>query len=76
MNNTDEVSFWLFGDTSVPKLAVLAVMFIAGAIVGYMLGRPRKKAVQEEEVYESQTRSASHEIDRHHLSDEDREYIS
>ncbi|SEO07041.1 hypothetical protein SAMN05216436_13124 [bacterium A37T11] len=43
MKNTDEVNFWLFGDTSVPKLAVLATMFLLGLIVGFILGRPRKK---------------------------------
>jgi len=76
MNNTDEVNFWLFGDTSVPKLAVLGVMFFTGAIVGYMLGRPRKKAVLDEEVTERKIHNESNEIDRHYLSDEDREYIS
>lgn len=42
MKNTDEVNFWIFGNHSVPKLAVLGVMFGAGLIVGYMIGRPRK----------------------------------
>jgi hypothetical protein len=76
MKNTDEVDFWLFGDTSLPKLAVLGVMFFAGAVLGYMLGRPRKKAVLEEGVAESGSRTLSNELDRDYLSDEDREYIS
>ena len=42
MKNTDEVNFWIFGNHSVPKLAVLGVMFGIGLIVGYLLGRPRK----------------------------------
>ena len=42
MKNTDEVNFWIFGDHSIPKLAVLGVMFGIGAIVGYLIGRPRK----------------------------------
>ena len=76
MNNTDEVNFWIFGDRSLPKLAVLAVMFFAGAIAGYMLGRPRKKAVLHDEETEIQTRNSSNEVYRDRLSDEDREYIS
>lgn len=76
MNNTDEVDFWLFGDTSLPKLAVLGVMFFAGAIVGFMLGRPRQKAKPEEESFERQPLHSGNAEDRDYLSDEDREYIS
>lgn len=43
MKNMDEVDFWIFGTRSVPKLAVLATMFFVGAIVGFLLGRPKKK---------------------------------
>ena len=42
MKNTDEVNFWIFGNYSVPKLAVLGVMFGTGLIVGYLAGRPKK----------------------------------
>jgi hypothetical protein len=42
MKNTDEVNFWIFGNHSVPKLAVLGVMFGIGLIVGYLVGRPKK----------------------------------
>lgn len=42
MKNTDEVNFWIFGIHSVPKLAVLGVMFGVGLILGYLAGRPRK----------------------------------
>lgn len=45
MKNTDEVNFWIFGDHSIPKLAVLGVMFGVGAIVGYLIGRPRKPKI-------------------------------
>ena len=76
MNNTDEVDFWLFGDTSLPKLAVLGVMFFAGSIVGYMLGRPRKKETADEDALEDHPLKASNAEDRDYLSDEDREYIS
>lgn len=72
MKNTDEVNFWLFGDTSLPKLAVLGVMFFVGVIVGFMLGRPRKKAALAENSFaENPSRSEDHD----YLSDEDREYI-
>lgn len=42
MKNTDEVNFWIFGNHSVPKLAVLGVMFGVGLILGYLVGRPKK----------------------------------
>ena len=45
MKNTDEVNFWIFGNHSVPKLAVLGVMFGIGLIVGYLIGRPKKPKV-------------------------------
>ena len=76
MNNTDEVDFWLFGDTSLPKLAVLGVMFFAGSIVGYMLGRPRRKETADEDTLEDHPQKATTPEDRDYLSDEDREYIS
>ncbi len=47
MKNTDEVTFWLFGPTDVPKLAVLGSMFGLGFAVGFAAGRPRKKALPE-----------------------------
>jgi uncharacterized integral membrane protein len=51
MKNTDEVSFWIFGNHSVPKLAVLGVMFGVGLILGYMAGRPKKaKELPSEDV--------------------------
>lgn len=75
MKNTDEVNFWLFGDTSVPKLAVMGIMFIAGGIAGFMIGRPRRKVLLNEDTIESLPES-SFQQERNHLSDEDREYIS
>ncbi|MBK1439188.1 LapA family protein [Parapedobacter sp. ISTM3] len=47
MKNMDEVNFWIFGTRSVPKLAVLGIMFFIGAVVGFLLGRPRKKQQTE-----------------------------
>ncbi len=46
MKNTDRVDFWIFGVHSVPKLAVLAVFFIAGIVVGTMLVK-RKMSRQD-----------------------------
>jgi len=50
MKNMDEVNFWIFGARTVPKLAVMATMFFIGAVVGFLLGRPRRKVGIEEEV--------------------------
>jgi uncharacterized integral membrane protein len=51
MKNTDEVNFWIFGNHSIPKLAVLGVMFGIGLILGYMAGRPRKsKQISVEDI--------------------------
>ena len=48
MKNMDEVNFWIFGTRTVPKLAVLGTMFFIGAVVGFLLGRPKKKLVEDE----------------------------
>lgn len=73
MKNTDEVHFWIFGPTYVPKLAVLGVMFALGFIAGFMAGRPRRKPADPHEPEIQKNFDAS---DRDQLSDEDREYIS
>lgn len=75
MKNTDEVNFWLFGDTSVPKLAVLGVMFFSGAVVGYMLGRPRRRMTETGEITEDQPGKTLSQEDRDYISDDDTEYI-
>lgn len=71
MKNTDEVTFWLFGDTSVPKLAVLGCMFGLGFAVGFAAGRPRKKTLSEDTV----VTPLPQETDRPGLSEEDNDYI-
>lgn len=74
MNNMEEINFWFFGITRIPKLAVLGSMLAIGFVFGFLAGRPKRKerqlndpatdAPEEEEGYRSK------------LSDEDREYIS
>lgn len=71
MKNTDEVRFWIFGDAYVPKLAILGTMFGLGVIVGFLLGRPRKKTSPV--VDHAQTTYPKKE--NNNLSDEDRDYI-
>lgn len=73
MNNTDEIDFWIFGNARIPKLAVLGSMFGIGLIVGFMVGRPKPKAInvhEEADRYPTSDNSGENE-----LSDEDREYI-
>jgi len=50
MKNMDEVNFWIFGTRTVPKLAVLGTMFFIGVIVGFLLGRPRRRSSSEEQL--------------------------
>lgn len=77
MNNTDMVDFWFFGNARVPKLAVLGIVFFAGAIVGFMAGRPRKKLPLHHSDDPEDDNSGEITPDRRStLSDEDREYIS
>jgi len=78
MNNTDEVSFWIFGDVRLSKLAVLGVMFGLGLIIGFIAGRPRKKTQAVplntlDSPYDEDSDYIQNDSDL--LSDEDREYI-
>ncbi|NEU08097.1 hypothetical protein GZH53_07205 [Flavihumibacter sp. R14] len=75
MKNTDEVDFWLFGDRSVPKLAVLGVMFLSGAIVGFILGRPRRRSTTDDHFPEDLTKKTLSQEDRDYISDDDSDYI-
>lgn len=72
MKNTDEVTFWIFGDIEIPKLAVLGVMFGLGLVVGFLLGRPRKKL----EIADTHPDYESSAEEKRTLSDDDRDYIS
>lgn len=78
MNNTDEINFWLFGNTKIPKLAILGLMFGLGLILGFIAGRPsknsRKNLINHSETANNDNVEAG-ENDQDSLSDEDREYI-
>ena len=72
MKNMDEVNFWIFGMRSVPKLAVLGTMFLIGAIIGYLIGRPKKRPI--EPTYLSEDASVDEPYKP--LDDNDRDYIN
>ncbi|MDF3076426.1 MAG: hypothetical protein K0S09_315 [Sphingobacteriaceae bacterium] len=79
MKNTDEVRFWIFGDTDVPKLAILGTMFGLGLIVGFLLGRPKRKATATEYDDLDLDKEEEHQpepVRKSTLSNEDRDYIS
>ena len=73
MNNTEEIDFWLFGVTKIPKLVILGTMFGLGFIIGAMAARPKKKEIiykeSEPDITEPQEKPSG-------LSDEDRDYIN
>lgn len=74
MNNTDEVDFWLFGATKIPKLVILGTMFGLGFVIGILAARPKKKEkiVADEPV----VTTAETQKSESGLSDEDRDYIN
>lgn len=47
MNNTDSVTFWIFGDVQIPKLAILGVLFALGFLLGFLARGQRKRVEQE-----------------------------
>lgn len=47
MNNTDTVTFWIFGDVQIPKLTILGVLFALGFLVGFIARGKRKRLEQE-----------------------------
>lgn len=81
MKNTDEVIFWIFGDRYIPKLAILGSMFAFGVIVGFLLGRPKRKKAQigqATDTFQTSPGAKTQEPTdpyRSNLSDEDRKYI-
>lgn len=72
MKNMDEVNFWIFGMRSVPKLAVLGTMFLIGAIVGYLIGRPKKRPAGPTDLSEDTSIDEPYKP----LDDNDRDYIN
>ena len=64
MKNMDEVNFWIFGTRSVPKLAVLGTMFFVGAVVGFLIGRPKKKPSYPESEVDDPTFEVNKPLDQ------------
>lgn len=57
MNNTDTVTFWIFGDVQIPKLAILGVLFALGFLLGF-LARGKRKRVEQEFTIQKSTEPA------------------
>jgi len=47
MNNTDTVTFWIFGDVQIPKLTIMGILFALGFLVGFIARGKRKRLEQE-----------------------------
>jgi len=75
MNNTDAVTFWIFGNVEISKLAILGVLFALGFLLGFMARGKRKRLEQEftiEKVNpESQTNTSYLDSSDGEYSDED-----
>jgi len=75
MNNTDTVTFWIFGDVEIPKLAILGVLFILGFVLGFIVRGPRKRLEQEFTIEKqnnnTQTNTAYLDSSDENYSDED-----
>lgn len=69
MKNTDEVLFWIFGYYTIPKLLVLAVMFVLGFVIGF-LARGKRRVKEEYTVPQSEVGT-----DQDNLDDSDQEYL-
>ena len=75
MNNTDAVTFWIFGDIQVPKLTILGVLFALGFIVGFMARGKRKRLEQEFTIEKTNPPSASTYSDSNDENYSDDDYI-
>ncbi len=82
MKNTDEVTFWIFGNRSVPKLAILGVMFGTGLVLGYLLGKPKRikelilpEYTEPEDTEDDSISYGSKAKETKWISPEDEEYI-
>lgn len=74
MKNADEVEFWIFGTYLVPKLAVLATMFVLGVVVGLMLRKPKSKQEETKEEFEEYQENPPAPLEDP-LDEEDQDYI-
>lgn len=71
MNNTDTVTFWIFGEVEIPKLAILGVLFVLGFILGFIVRGPRKRLEQEFTIEKSNLQS---QADANYLDSSDENY--
>lgn len=65
---TEELFFWLFGDSKISQSAIIGFKFFVGWLVGFIMGKSGKKPKDSTEFEE--------EDDDSDLSHEDREYIN
>lgn len=77
MNNTDAVTFWIFGDVQIPKLAVLGVLFALGFLLGFLARGKRKRVEQEFTIQQSATTDQNLHHDNENADDDfaDENYI-
>ncbi|MBM3402835.1 MAG: hypothetical protein FJY21_11130 [Bacteroidetes bacterium] len=78
MNNTEEIDFWIFGDTRMPKLAVFGAIFGLGLLFGFLAGRPSRRIPPESlknSVVNPDYDEDYNNTQEDQLSDEDRDYI-
>lgn len=81
--NTEQSSFWLFGNIFTSKLILLGIFYVLGIITGGILFRRRKKhpkeyAISNPNVYieeQAQDVPINSPYSTDNLSDEDREFI-
>jgi uncharacterized integral membrane protein len=81
MQNAEPVPFKvLFFETTTSKLLMMLVTAIAGFVIGYLVGRPKRTRFTKEFDHgydEDEHREGTSRKDNHNtLSDEDRDYIS
>lgn len=81
MQNADPVQFKvLFFETTTSKLLMMAIVALAGFIIGYLVGRPKRTRFTKEfdHGYDEQEDNdgTSRRGNNNTLSDEDRDYIS
>jgi len=75
MNNTDSVTFWIFGDVQISKLAILVAFFLLGFLLGFIARGKRKRLEQEFTIEKvnpgSQSNTAYLDTSNDSYSDED-----